>query len=232
MKLNRQLLITNVPHHIVSDRILLDSASPGRAQFTVAKNDHALAKNQIVQFDMGYTHQNALRRWFIGYIEKLVPEPDQRVRLFCRELSAVLAAPLALNLRHVSMRDVLKEISRMTALSFSVPDADYADRQVANFYNIGTGYQAMDLIGRVFNVPDYVWQQQGNGVVFAGSWAHSRWAELGNIDVQESMFDRHSANESARIAAIPQLRPGVVLNRHRLSRIEFQGNHMVVSWNS
>jgi hypothetical protein len=130
------------------------------------------------------------------------------------------------------MRDVLKEISRITALSFSIPEADYADLQVANFYNIGTGYQAMDLIGRVFNVPDYIWQQQGNGVVFAGSWAQSRWADLGDVVVQDSLFDRHSANESARIAAIPQLRPGVVLNGHRLSRIEFQGNHMVVSWNS
>jgi hypothetical protein len=68
VKLNRQLLIANQSRHIVSDRILLDSASPGRAQFTVAKTDQALAINQIVQFDFGYTHQNALRRWFIGYI--------------------------------------------------------------------------------------------------------------------------------------------------------------------
>ena len=232
MKFNRQLLIANQSKHIVSERIMLHSSMPGQAWFTVAKDDQALATRQIVQFDFGYSHQNALRRWFIGYIEKMVPEPDQRIRLVCRELSTVLATPLSLNLRHVSMRDVLKEISRITALSFSIPEADYADRQVANFYNIGTGYQAMDLIGRVFNVPDYIWQQQGNGVVFAGSWAQSRWSELGDVVVQDSLFDRHSANESARIAAIPQLRPGVILNGHRLSRIEFQGNHMVVSWNS
>lgn len=93
--------------------------------------------------------------------------------LFCRELAAVLANPLPMNLRHVDLRAVLAEISEQTGLRFRVPDRPYASVKTPYFYSLAAGYQAMDSLARVFSIPDFTWHQLGNGEVFAGSWAEN-----------------------------------------------------------
>ncbi len=230
MRLNRQLQIGGERYQMSEQRVVLDLHSPGRARFAVVNEGKTPLPRQIVRFDLGYSHQTAMHRWFTGFVEEVVPVNKSRSRLFCRQLAAGLAGPLPMNLRHVSLHDVLADISRMTGLSFSVPAAGYSDRKVPNFYNLGTGYQAMDLIGRVFQIPDFIWQQQGRGVIYVGSWADSRWAKLAPLTVADQLFDGHSENASARLPAVPQLRPGMVINGQRLTRIEFEDSHMVVSW--
>lgn len=231
MKLIKQLTIGGVQFPIIADHTWLDLTAPGRAIFTVA-NAGTLAVNQLVLFDVGYSHQDTLQRFFIGFVEKVTPVGQQRTKLVCRELSAALAHPMPLNLRHVSMRDVLTAINEKTCLDFATPGEPYATKKVANFFNLGTGYQAMMMIGRVFNVPDYIWQQQGRGVVYAGSWKHSRWAKTQNVTLPQAMFDKESGGNSARLAAVPALRPGVRVNGHRITDIELNQNHMVLTWNS
>ena len=130
----------------------------------------------------------------------------------------------------MSSREVVTEINRLTELNFSTPEKNYSTTKVANFYNIGSGYQALELMGRVFKMPDYIWQQQ-SGVIYGGSWADSKWAEIKDMMIPEKLFDKHSANESAKVAAIPFLRPGMRVRGNRLTSIEFQKNHMTVSWN-
>jgi len=229
MKLNRTLTINRVQRQLIDERVALDLHSPGRAQFTVLVDDVVVKKNQLVTFDFGYTTQASTQRWFIGLTEKIVPVGEKRLKVFCRELSSALSNPLPLNLRHVSARDVVKEINRITGLNFSIPDKPYSTKKVANFYNVGSGYQALESMGRVFKIPDYIWQQQ-SGVIYVGSWADSRWAEIKNMMIPKQLFDGHSANESALIAAIPFLRPGMRVRGNRLTSIEFQKNHMTVSW--
>ena len=230
MRLNRQLSINGENYQISEARVVLDLYAPGRARFAVVNEDKTPANRQLIRFDLGYSHQPAMHRWFTGYVEELTPVSGGRSRLFCRQLAAGLAAPLPMNLRHVTLREVLDEIRKLTGLSFSVPAAAYSDRKIPNFYNLGTGYQAMTLIERVFQIPDFIWQQQGHGVIYVGSWADSRWADIDSLTVSESLFDGHSEQSSARLPAIPQLRPGMRINGKRLTRIEFEGSHMVVSW--
>jgi len=229
MLLNRALTINNVKRQLVDERIKLDLYSSGRALFTVVADDKPLAVNQLVTFDMGYSTQANLQRWFIGVTEKVVVMGDRRVKVFCRELSSALAHPLPLNLRHVSLREVVAEIHRITGLNFATPEADYSTRKVANFFNVGSGYQAMTAIGRLFAIPDYMWQQQ-SGVIYIGSWADSRWSAINNMALPANLFDGQSAQNSAKVAAIPQLRPGLRINGKRITSVEFEKNHMVMAW--
>ena len=229
MKLNRIITVDKIKRTLIDERIILDLYSPGRAQFTVMSDDNVIEKNKLVTFDLGYSTQEKMQRWFIGLTEKVVSVGDKRIKIFCREMSSVLSNPLPLNLRHVNAREVVEEINRITGLNFSMPDKPYSFNKVANFYNIGSGYQALESMGRVFKIPDYIWQQQ-SGVVYVGSWADSRWAEIKNMMIPEKLFDGHSANESASIAAIPLLRPGMRVRGNRLTSIEFKKNNMTVSW--
>jgi hypothetical protein len=229
MRLNRVLTINNIKRDLVDERSVLDLAAPGRAEFTIVGDDNTILQNQLVTFDLGYSSQDTLQRWFIGITEQIVQTADKRVKIFCRELSSVLSHTLPLNLRHVSLRDVLKAINTMTGLNFSTPDQDYTTRKVANFYNLGTGYQAMAALENVFNIPDFIWQQQ-SGVIYVGSWADSRWANVKNMLLPENLFVEHSAQNSAKVAAFPSYRPGIRINGKRINIIEFSGNHMVLKW--
>ena len=229
MRLNKVLSIGGIKRNLVDEHIALDLYAPGRAEFTIVSDEETVNKNQLVTFDFGYSTQDALQRWFIGVTDQVVMTGDKRVKIFCRELSSVLIHTLPLNLRHVSLREVLKAIHDITGLDFSTPDKDYATRKVANFYNLGNGYQAMAALEKVFNIPDFIWQQQ-SGVIYVGSWADSRWASVKNMQLPENLFSDHSAQNSSRVAAIPALRPGVRIGGKRINIIEFAGNHMELKW--
>lgn len=229
MKLNKELTISNTKRDLVDERIALDLYAPGRAEFTIIDDGNTIVQNQLVTFDFGYSSQNALQRWFIGVTDKVVQTGDKRVKVFCRELSSILSHTLPLNLRHVTLREALKAIHDITGLDFSTPDKDYATRKVANFYNLGTGYQAMAALEQVFNIPDFIWQQQ-SGVIYVGSWADSRWANIKNMQFPENLFTDHSAQNSSKVAAMPTLRPGIRISGKRINIIEFSGNHMELKW--
>ena len=228
MKLNRQLNINNVAYNVVEDRVLLDLDSPGRAQFLIDAGDKPVAEKQIVSFTLGYAKHDTMQRVFFGFIEA-VNTLDRRQKLFCRELSAALFAPLRLDLRHVTMHEVITEIHNKTGLTFAVGEGAYSSKKVANFYNLGNGYQSMQSMPRVFGIEKYFWQQQGHGVIYAGSWQDSRYADK-PIPVDATLFTEHLSNNSAKLVAIPALRPGVMMNGNIVTKVDFSGNQMVVTW--
>jgi hypothetical protein len=227
MKLIGSLYIDNIEYPLIEERVVLDLSTPGRAQFEIDAGGTEIRTKQVVSFNIGYSRHETLQRLFLGYIEKVNPV-DKRVRLFCREFSAVLNGPLPLDLRHVTMLDVLAEISDKTGLSFAAGTGSYSTTKTANFYNLGNGYHAMDSLANVFKIPDFFWQQQGEGVIYAGSWDDSRWASR-EIEIDDELFDEHLAN-GARLPAIPALRPGVKLNGKIIRQLQFSGNHMEILW--
>ena len=231
MRLNRVLTINGHKKQLIDERVILDLFSPGRAMFNVVVDANTVQQKQLVTFDFGYTRQAALQRFFIGFVDKIVPQDDKRIKLFCRELSAALAFDVPLNLRHVTATDVLKKVTELTGdgLDFVLPEQPYSKTKVANFFNVGSGYLLLDKIGKVFGINDFIWQQQA-GKVFAGSWVHSRWAAIPDLIIPQSVFDKQMANESARIAALPKLRPGIRINGQRITSIDFSKNHMVLAW--
>lgn len=227
MKLNKVLTVDQVPVNLVTDDVRLDLKSPGRAIFTVFSQ--APLKG-LVTLDIGY-NESSLQRHFIGYVERSTPSSGTQQVLYCREMSAVLAQRLPLNLRHVDLRAVLTEISEQTGLSFRHPDQPYARLKTPYFYNLSTGYLALDSMSRVFNIPDYIWHQQGNGEIFVGSWADSFFGQRPAVQLPVELFDGYQGNQSATIAALPGIRPGATFNDgRRITSVSLSDQSMGIKW--
>ena len=227
MKLHKELAINGKPYALVKNEVRLDAKSPGRATFTVQAS--APVKG-LVTLDIGY-NDSTLQRHFIGYVERSTTASSGQQVLFCRELAAILANPLPLNLRHVDLRAVLVEIGQHTGLRFRVPEQPYASVKAPFFYSLAAGYQAMDSLARVFNIPDFIWQQQGDGEVFVGSWADSFFGVRSPLQLPVELFDDYQGNQSAMIAALPGLRPGAAINHgERITSVALIDNQMAIRW--
>ncbi|POF99969.1 hypothetical protein [Pseudomonas putida] len=227
MKLHQVISVSGQVLDLVKADVRLELRNPGRATFTVQAN--APLKG-LVTFDIGY-NDKPLQRHFIGYVERCTAANTKHQVLFCRELAAVLAKPLPMNLRHVDLRAVLEEASRQTGLRFRVPDRPYATTRAPFYYSLATGYQAMESLAQVFNIPDFVWQQQGDGEVFVGSWADSYFGVRAALQLPIELFDGYQGNQSAMIAALPGLRPGASINQgERVTHVALADNQMAIRW--
>ena len=227
MKLHKVLAINGAPFALVKEDVRLDITSPGRATFTIQS---AVPAKGLVTLDIGY-NEGTLQRHFIGYVERCTAANGVEQVLFCRELAAVLANPLPLNLRHVDLRAVLAVVSEQTCLRFRVPDRPYASAKSPFFYNLAAGYQAMDSLARVFSIPDFTWQQQGNGEVFVGSWADSFFGARAPLQIPTELFDGYQGNQSAMVAALPGLRPGATINNgERITSVALANDQMAIRW--
>ncbi|WP_448649431.1 hypothetical protein [Pseudomonas corrugata] len=227
MKLHKVLAINGAPIALVKEDVRLDVTSPGRANFTVQSTTPLKG---LVTLDIGY-NQSTLQRHFIGYIERCTAANAIEQVLFCRELAAVLANPLPMNLRHVDLRAVLAEISEQTGLRFRVPEQPYAGIKAPYFYSLAAGYQAMDSLARVFGISDFIWQQQGNGEVFVGSWADSFFGARTPLQIPMELFDGYQGNQSAMVAALPGLRPGATINTgERVTSVTLANDQMAIRW--
>ncbi|MHA6163566.1 hypothetical protein ACX3X6_22170 [Pseudomonas sichuanensis] len=226
MKLHQVLSVAGVGYELVSSDVRLELRNPGRATFTVQAD--APLKG-LVTFDVGY-NDSPLQRHFIGYVERCTAANGKQV-LFCRELAAILAKPLPMNLRHVDLRGVLAQISQQTGLRFRVPERPYASIRAPFFYSLAAGFQAMESLARVFDIPDFIWQQQGNGEVYVGSWADSYFGVRPALQLPVELLDNYQGNQSATIAALPGLRPGATINHgERVTHVALAGNQMAIRW--
>ncbi|MNJ23911.1 hypothetical protein D3C77_183090 [compost metagenome] len=227
MKLHKVLTVDGVVYPLVKDEVRLDIKSPGRASFTIQTK--APVKG-LVMLDIGY-NEKLLQRHFIGYVERCTAANGLQQILSCRELAAVLAAPLPLNLRHVDLQAVLEEVSKKTGLRFRVPAKPYAQVKAPYFYSLAAGYQAMDSIAQVFSIPDFIWQQQGDGELFVGSWADSFFGTRAPLQLPAELFDGYQGNQSAMVAALPGLRPGATINQsERITSVTLADNQMAIRW--
>jgi len=227
MKLHKVLAINGAPFALVKEDVRLDVTSPGRATFTIQS---LVPVKGLVTLDIGY-NEGTLQRHFIGYVERCTAANAVEQVLFCRELAAVLANPLPMNLRHVDLRAVLAVVSDQTGLRFRVPDRPYASVKAPFFYSLAAGYQAMDSLARVFSIPDFIWQQQGNGEVFVGSWADSFFGVRAPLQIPTELFDGYQGNQSAMVAALPGLRPGATINQgERVTSVALANDQMAIRW--
>ena len=227
MKLHKVLTIGGVVVALVNDDVRLDLKSPGRATFTIQGGAQV---SGLVTLDIGY-NESALQRHFIGYVERCTAANGVEQIVFCREVSAVLAKSMPMNLRHVDLRAVLADISSKTGLRFRVPDQPYTKVKAPYFFSLAAGYQAMDSMGTVFGIPDFIWQQQGDGEVFVGSWADSFFGVRPALQLPVSLFDGYQGNQSAMVAALPGLRPGASINQgERITSVTLAGTQMAIRW--
>ncbi|MNJ24678.1 hypothetical protein D3C77_191020 [compost metagenome] len=227
MKLHKVLTVGGTPYDLVKDDVRLELRNPGRATFTVQASTPLTG---LVTLDIGY-NDSPLQRHFIGYVERCTPANALQQVLFCRELAAILAKPLPMNLRHIDLRGVLEEVGRHTGLQFRAPEQAYASTKTPFFYSLAAGFQAMESLAQVFNIPDFIWQQQGNGEVFVGSWADSFFGARPALQLPTELFDSFQGNQSAMIAALPGMRPGATINQgERITHVALAGNQMSIKW--
>lgn len=227
LKLHKVLTVAGRVLPLVKEDVRLELRSPGRASFTVQAGE---TLSGLVTLDIGY-NESTLQRHFIGYVERSTAANSLQQVLFCRELAAILAKPLPLNLRHADLRAVLTEISLQTGLRFRVPDKPYAKVKAPFFYSLATGYQAMDSLSRVFNIPDLVWQQQGDGEVYVGSWIDSFFGARDPLPLPIELFDGYQDNQSAMVAVLPGMRPGATINNgERITSVTLAGTKMALKW--
>ncbi|MGS0824824.1 hypothetical protein ACVBIO_03350 [Shewanella sp. 0m-8] len=204
--------------------LVLKSDSPGTCQITVNTKVNRLDK---VALDLGWGEM--VDRVFIGYVERVMPAVNGWYTLFCRELAASLAFNLSVMLRHPTMRQVLDEVSAQTGLSFVVPDKAYANASIPCFYCDGSGYEILDNIGRAYQIPDFIWQQQGNGQIYIGSYQDSYWHNK-PVVIPNALMTNHQAGRTATMPAAPMVRPNVTANNERIKSVEFKQTEMIISW--
>ena len=227
LKLHKILTIGGQVFPLVKEDVRLELRSPGRASFTIQAGTPVKG---LVTLDIGY-NEATLQRHFIGYVERCTPANSLQQVLFCRELAAILSNPLPLNLRHVDLRAVLQEVSKHTGLRFRMPEKSYTKVKAPFFYSLATGYQAMDSLSRVFNIPDLIWQQQGDGELYVGSWADSFFGAREPLQLPVELFDGYQDNQSAMVAALPGMRPGATINNgERITSVTLAGTKMALKW--
>ncbi len=213
-----------VKHHLV-----LSAIQPGNCVLTV-KESAAAKVNAVVALELGWGDEAA--RVFLGFVEKLQPGKPGYLLMHCRELAAILAKPLAVVLRHPTFRMVIDEVSEQKGLTFTLPDKAYCDTAIPCFYSDASGYGVLDNLGRAFAVSGYIWQQQGNGSIYVGSWTDSYWA--GREVELPTQYINGQGSKSATLPVIPKLRPhvDVVINgsKHRLTSVEVKDTEMTVRW--
>ena len=226
MKLHKLLTINGNPVEMNTDDVRLGLFKPGRAAFRVTSGEPVKG---VVQFSIGYK-PGALHALFTGYVENSYAIDKKQQQLFCREFTAALHRVLPVNLRNCSMGDVLKHLNAETAVQFVLPEQPYASAKAPAFYSIGNGYHCMDALPRIYRVPQFIWQQQADGKVFAGSWQHSYWAGK-EIALPVEWQAVSGVANTATVPIVPSIRPGVKFtNGAIITDVSYGETHMELTW--
>ncbi|MBY8236599.1 hypothetical protein KW539_10925 [Vibrio fluvialis] len=225
MKLTKRLFIGNQEYDLASHKVSLKLSLGGKAIFVV-NADEAPKRLELVRFDIGYEQQTA--PYFEGYIENVAPAANGAFKLTVKELSGVLSKPLPLSVEHPTVGDLFELISEKTGLEFKLPDADYTRRIIPNFVNQGDGYQCLDKIGKAFSVPDCVWYQHTDQVVYFGSHQDSHFHNK-PMTIPHEFTSRQNGN-SVTFVPFPMLRPGRVAFDKRITRVDLVGDEMTAYW--
>lgn len=228
MKPIRDLRIDGKPFSVVEENIVLRLNGAGTGFITINDTDDKTPlRGRSVELSIGYNDQPV--KWFSGYVENDSRTGRGLRKLMVREAAAILQYPLNVSMQHPTLKQVAKHIEDNTGLRVQLPDADYTTTPIPHMTHNGNGYQLMTLIGRAFSIPDYVWYPSVDGIVYIGSFADCRFAKRPVQLPVEITKDDHGAN-GWTVQTIPMIRPGVVMNGHRISQVQLQGDSMIISW--
>lgn len=228
MKPVRDLRIDGKPFSVVEENIVLRLNGAGTGFITINDTDDSTPlRGKSVDLSIGYNDQPV--RWFSGYVESDSRTGKGLRKLMVREAAAILQYPLNISMQHPTLKQVAKHIEDNTGLRVQLLDADYTTTPIPHMTHNGNGYQLIALLGRAFSIPDYVWYPSVDGIIYVGSFADCRFAKRPVQLPVEITKDDHGAN-GWTIQTIPVMRPGVVMNGHRINQVQLQGDSMIISW--
>ncbi|HGS4749422.1 TPA: hypothetical protein ACMDRF_002247 [Vibrio cholerae] len=225
MKLTKRLFISNEEYELADNKVSLKLSLGGKAIFIVTTTTPP-ERFALVRFDIGYEQQTA--PFFEGFIDKVEPASNGAFRLIVKELSGILSNPLPISIEHPTMADIFAIITKKTGLEFRLPEADYTKNVIPNFVNQGDGYQCLDKIGKAFQVPDFVWYQDTDQVIYFGAYEHSHFYNK-PMSIPHEFTSKQSSN-SVTFAPFPMLRPGRVAFDKRITKLELFGDEMTAFW--
>lgn len=222
MKLQTVAAVSGEPMHLIDHDIVLDLSAGGRAALTLLGD---VKRNQLVTVDMGYNDD--LRRWFVGYVEQVVPAENGATKALCRELSGLLGKAYPVSMQHPTLRSLMDWLAKKSMLTIVLPNGtDYTDTPIPNFTSAGTGYQLLNNALRAFSVPDPCWYQQPDGAIYVGSHQHSHWH--GKEATLDQSWSSKQAGNAITMAPVPAVRPGAVINGQRVNRVRITGDQMSI----
>lgn len=207
MKLDERITIGGTEYRLIQRDIMLAQSDAGRATFRVESKTQPRGR---VKYECGYARY-PFHPFFLGYIERAQQESNKSWTLHCRELVDGLIQTANISLRQCLITDVLRDVTAATKVQFASVDAG---TQVPRYASQGDGFNAIRNIARVFSVPDFVFWQQTDGLVWLGEWAKAAYATPDRV-IDERFFTRRTP-DSAVLPAMPKLRPGMLINGKRL----------------
>lgn len=226
MKIIKNCMIDGKEVKLQSERLVLELNTAGRGFVTVLTDKPCTGKNVI--FEMG--EYDDYYRWFDGFVERETDAENGYRRLFIREKTAVFERTLNCSHRHITLEELCKWLEQKSGLNFTYPDKDYCKKPIPNFTHHGNGYQLLHSIGRLFQIPHFIWQQLLDGSVYVGSWHDSPYSapeSAVEIDNKDTM---HRTSNSISIPIRAAIRPGMLVNDKRISKIELDGDNYNLEW--
>ncbi|MBG5983068.1 hypothetical protein I5E92_17225 [Proteus mirabilis] len=225
MKPINRLYLSGDETHLVDVKMVLELSQCGRG-FITAKTDTDYT-GKLVRLDIGYT--DLLLRYFTGYVERSQPSQNGFQKLFVRELVGVFDRMWPCSFQHPTLKQITDYLKEHSGLHFVLPDAEYVNIPIPHYTHNGTGYQLLNSLGKVFNIPDYVWYQTPDGDVFVGSWTDSFWKDK-NVEIDNQFSSEQRAGNQMTIPMVQSLRPGVKVNDKRLERVALDNDNMTLTW--
>ncbi|KGA60133.1 MAG: hypothetical protein ACTH3P_11240 [Proteus vulgaris] len=225
MKPINRLYLSGDETHLVDVKMVLELSQCGRG-FITAKTDTDYT-GKLVRLDIGYT--DLLLRYFTGYVERSQPSQNGFQKLFVRELVGVFDRMWPCSFQHPTLKQITEYLKEHSGLHFVLPDAEYVNTPIPHYTHNGTGYQLLNSLGKVFNIPDYVWYQTPDGDVFVGSWEDSFWKDK-NVEIDNQFSSEQRAGNQMTIPMVQSLRPGVKVNDKRLERVALDNDNMTLTW--
>lgn len=226
MKIIKKCILDGQEVDLESERFVLELSNAGRGFITVRTDKPCKGKSVI--FEMG--EYDAFYRWFDGFVEREADAEKGYKRLFVREKSAIFERTFNCSHRHITLAELCKWLSTESGLIIKYPEKEYSNKPIPLFTHHGSGYQLLHSIGRLFSIPEYIWQQSPDGSVFVGSWHDSRWAEQGReIEVGAD----ETLSRTATALTIPinaRIRPGFLVNGQRITKVSLEGDDYELEW--
>ncbi len=225
MKLDKRLLVDGETRALSSEQLIFELSAGGRATFVVEGD---VTVHQIIEFHIGY--QGDYKRYFDGFVTRAQKAANGYTRVIARERSGILASRWPLSIQHPTLSEVIEQLSFDTGLSFVLPEnASYVTTRIPNFTSQGTGYQLLENAGRAFSIDDFCWYQQTNGSIFVGSYADSRWPTRA-VTLPEAFSQSQLGGNSMKLAVMPSVRPGAIINGNRVTKVTFEQTEMTLYW--
>jgi len=226
MRLITKVWIDDIERHLIHYTINLKLNEVGLATLEVETKIQPRPKSLVV-FKAGYT-VGSMWTYFIGFVDQVDPESTHHWTVKCKEISHALASDCLIALRSCTLADVKGEMQGCTGLKFVIKQGHLT---ATRFFSHGEGYFCIRRLDRVFGIDDYTWWQRRDGSVWFGTWALSDYALAGNLDLDPEYYIKQKPGVVV-VPVIPSMRPGMLVNQHRLTAVRFESNHhMTFRWN-